>query len=331
MQEFTVNPQQAGQRLDKVLGRYLSLAPKDFLYKMLRKKNIVLNGKKALGSELVQQGDLVRLYLSDETIEKFTRKEGAREFPRLTAPPYPILYEDETLLVVDKPAGVLSQKASASDISANEMLLGYLLGTGQITTESMRTFTPGVCNRLDRNTSGLLFFGKTLAGARAISALLQERALGKYYLGVVAGRISQQIAPSGWLSKEQQRNVVTVTEEERKDARPIRAVYTPLDVSKEATLLQIQLLTGRSHQIRAQLASLGHPIWGDPKYGDREKNGSVRYRYGVRAQLLHCAKAIFPADLTGVLAPLAGRTLTAPLPPLFAKVCREEFEHNEIS
>ena len=155
MRTLSVTKEQSGQRLDKFLQKYLSQAPKSFLYRMLRKKNIVLNGKKSDGSEKIAVGDEIKLFLSDDTIEKFSRK--ARTFPyrRLD-----VIYEDEHVLIVNKPSGMLSQKAKPEDISLNEYVIGYLIHENRLTEDTLFTFRPGICNRLDRNTSGLVLAGK---------------------------------------------------------------------------------------------------------------------------------------------------------------------------
>ena len=160
MQELHVTENEAGQRLDKLLAKFLNQAPKSFLYKMMRKKNIVLNGKKCTGNEKLKQGDSIKLFFSDETIEKFSA--GTYAIPKKEKiNMLPIIYEDEQVLLMNKPIGVLSQKAKDSDVSAVEILINYLMETNQLSKEQFRTFHPSICNRLDRNTSGILVAGKT--------------------------------------------------------------------------------------------------------------------------------------------------------------------------
>ena len=162
MQKRIVTPNEAGQRFSKLLEKMLKNAPKGFIYKMLRKKNITLNGKKADGTEKTAVGDEITLWLSDETIQKF---EGVHIIQKTSDYPE-IIYEDEHVLLMNKPAGILSQKARPEDISVNEQMLAYLMDTGVITEETLKSFKPSVVNRLDRNTSGLIAAGKTLAGFR---------------------------------------------------------------------------------------------------------------------------------------------------------------------
>lgn len=309
----------AGQRLDKYLQKYLKLAPKSFLYRMLRKKNIVLNGKKADGSEKLKQGDVIRLYLSDETLEKF--REEDRSYP--VWPGLEIVYEDRQVLMVNKPAGMLSQKAAPEDVSLNEYLVGYLLAGGQVTRESLAGFTPGVCNRLDRNTSGLVIGAKTLGAAQEMGRLLKERQAGKYYLALVKGTIRRGERIRGWLVKDRKKNQVTVSREPAEGGAPIETAYEPLASNGAMTLLKVELVTGKTHQIRSHLAGTGHPLAGDGKYGDATFNRYFRERYRLNSQFLHSWKIEFPA-MDAPFDALSRRTVTAEPPELFRKILQAE-------
>ncbi|MCD8223936.1 MAG: RluA family pseudouridine synthase [Clostridiales bacterium] len=338
MRTITVGTNEAGQRLDKLLAKYMDLAGKGFLYKMLRKKNITLNGRRCDGSERLAVGDEIRLFLSDDTIEKFTRErkqtttEKSREHIKLD-----IIYEDEHILLINKPVGMLSQKAKETDTSLVEYLTDYLLESGQLTREDLRSFRPSVCNRLDRNTSGLVAAGKTLPGLQGLSAVFRDRSLHKYYLCAVSGNVREKRRIEGYLSKNERSNQVTVYREAREGSLPICTEYEPLLYENGCTLLKVLLVTGRTHQIRAHLASIGHPIIGDPKYG----TGTTSYeisrkqivtgegkqgkqgRNSVRTQLLHSWQMVFP-DMPGPLAGISGQSFFAPLPPGFARVFSAE-------
>ena len=170
MQEIIVSVNEAGQRFDKLLAKYLNEAPKSFIYKMLRKKNIVLNGKKATGNEKLTVGDSVKIFLADDTIAKFSKQEIVRTKVKLD-----IVYEDANVLMINKPVGMLSQKADAKDTSVVEHVISYLLDSGQITEEELRSFKPSICNRLDRNTSGLIIAGKSMVGLQVMGGLFKER------------------------------------------------------------------------------------------------------------------------------------------------------------
>lgn len=316
MISYRIGANEAGQRFDKYLRKLLREAPSGFIYKMLRKKNIVLNGRKSDGSQILEDGDEVKLFLADDTLYKFMgQPSGEGEALSGSYPYHPleVIYEDENWLMVNKPAGILSQKAVPEDISMNEWIIGYLLHTGCLMPEQLVTFKPSVCNRLDRNTSGLLAAGKTLAGLQSLSEAFRERTVQKHYRCLAAGRVTESMHLRGYLSKDEKTNRVTLTTEKSANARPIETELTPLSVYREATLLSVHLITGRTHQIRAHLASIGHPILGDGKYGDSRVNEEWKRRAGVRRQLLH-AYSLTLAD---------GRSITAELPQDFCRALRE--------
>lgn len=292
MKLITVHKQEEGQRLVKLLGAYLKEAPNSFFYKMLRKKNITLNGKKADGTEKLKCGDEIRLFLSDETYEKFAGKVQPKEkFPMAKLN---IVYEDSNVIFINKPAGMLSQKSVPSDVSLNEYLLGYLEKSGQWKQEESKAFRPSVCNRLDRNTSGLVICGKSMAGLQQMAALLKDRSLHKYYLCLVKGVMAESQHLEGYLLKDENSNQVKIFQKETEGAAHIITEYEPLYTDGEATLLKVTLVTGKSHQIRAHLSSIGHPIIGDPKYGDRKVNAFFRETHGIKNQMLHAWKLTFP-------------------------------------
>lgn len=315
MKIITVDKNEAGQRLDKLLMKQLNKAPKSFIYKMLRKKNITLNGKKAEGSEKVQLNDEIKLFLSDETIQNFSEAYKKVEVKY----DFSIVYEDTDILLVNKPAGLLSQKAVKEDISLVEHILAYLLDTNQLTEEELNTFKPGICNRLDRNTSGLVAAGKTLAGLQIMSELFRERTLDKYYLCIVKGRINETQKIKGYLIKDEKNNKVTVSQEFLEGGEPILTEYEPVKFNARYTLLRVKLITGKTHQIRAHLSSIGHPVIGDGKYGNKEVNKELKKAFGLQFQLLHSYQMAFPS-LTGKFEYLSGKVFTATPPDYFIRI-----------
>lgn len=206
MQVVKITKNEAGQRLDKLLAKYLNLAGKSFIYKMLRKKNITLNGKKCDGSEKLSEGDEVKLFLSDETIEKFSEV----KIQKVRKRKLDVVYEDDDIILINKPSGMLSQKAKETDESLVEYLIQYLLDGGKLTKEDMRQFKPSVCNRLDRNTSGIVIAGKSLPGLQLMSEAIKERTIGKYYLCIVKGSVAGPKEIDGYLKKNEKTNQVTV-------------------------------------------------------------------------------------------------------------------------
>lgn len=355
MQEFRIGPNEAGQRLDKFLHKYLKEAGSSFLYKMLRKKNITLNKKKADGKETLSVGDEVQFFFSDETFEKFRgsvsfktvgtgtangnkNKKDSREcrvdtkqnFLQQYQTAYEklkgieIIYEDRHILLLNKPAGILSQKSEPSDLSVNEWLIGYLLVNGKISKDQLDTFKPSVCNRLDRNTSGMIICGKSLMGSQQMNSLIKERKVRKFYRTFVKGRVTDSSYIKGYLKKDEKNNKVYLKEtlpgkQEEKEYVPIETAYQPVSYGKGYTYLEVELITGKTHQIRAHLASVGHPLLGDEKYGDREWNHSFK-RAGIpKWQLLHSYRLEFP-ELEGEFAELSEKAFVAKEPMVYERL-----------
>lgn len=315
MKVLVVTRNEAGQRLNKLLSKYLNLAGTGFIYKMLRKKNITLNGGKCDGSERLEEGDEIRLFLSDETIEKFSKV----QVQNVKKKTLDIIYEDQHILLINKPAGMLSQKAKEADESLVEYVTDYLLESGSLTREDLKTFRPSVCNRLDRNTSGLVVAGKSLPGLQIMSAVLKDRSIHKYYYCVIKGRLAGKQTIEGYLLKDERTNQVRIYDNPVPESLPIVTAYEPVSEYDGYTLLKVTLVTGRTHQIRAHLASIGCPLVGDVKYGDQRVNEEARKRFGIRHQMLHSFQVEFPS-LSEPLAYLSGRSFTAPLPREFGKI-----------
>lgn len=327
MREIIISEQEANQRFDKFLSRYLKLAGNGFLHKMLRKKNIVLNSKKSDGKEILKEGDCVRLYLSDETIQKFQGAPDTKEsYP--VSKKLSILYEDEEVLILNKPAGMLSQQSKADDISANEYMLGYLLSTGKITTDHFLRYRPGICNRLDRNTSGILLAAKTLPAAQKLSLVIKSHDLQKYYLTVVGGVLKKGAYLKGYLQKDEKCNKVVISSEQREGSDYIETAYEPIRNNGSSTLLKVHLITGRTHQIRSHLSSIGHPVVGDTKYGTSDINQYFKKHYHLNNQLLHAWQITFP-DNKPTWNQLSAKTIEAPLPGQFQKILSGEHLQEE--
>lgn len=333
MKEYTVTSAESGQKCIKYCEKILPNAGTGFLHKMLRKKNITLNGKKADGSERLTGGDVIRFFFSDETFATFAGgdaapvkgkgKEPRKETKIMPLQKQHIVYEDENVLFYNKPAGLLSQKAKPEDVSLNEMLLAYL---AKENSASRAVSKPSICNRLDRNTSGLVICGKTYQGLRMMNERIAGRDIGKYYHCLVAGKLQEAILLKGYLRKDEKTNKVEIKKHEFPGASYIETEIKPLAVTKNVSLLEVHLITGKTHQIRSHLSSIGHPILGDHKYGDAKMNDRMRKTYGLKSQLLHAYRLEMPEDEQ--LGSLSGKKFIAPKPEIFTTIEKEEFHGN---
>lgn len=321
MREIIISGNEANQRFDKFLAKYLNKAGKSFIYKMLRKKNITLNGKKDDGASKLAVGDVVNIYICEESIVNFTdagtssNADMYKDIAYEATTQLDIVYEDSDIIIINKPVGMLSQKASKDDVSANEYIIRYLLESGQLKENELSTFKPSVCNRLDRNTSGLLVFGKSLKGLQEMSKAFKERTLHKYYICLVDGVVRESRRIDGYLKKDEKSNKVEIVNSHKEGYDRISTEYIPLGDNGKITLLMINLITGKPHQIRAHLAYEKTPVIGDYKYGFRKViNNMYRERYGVKSQLLHAYRLVL-SD---------GKSFVAEPPDIFLKVLQGE-------
>ena len=294
MRELICSASDEGIRLNKLVARYLDAAPQSFIYKMLRKKNIVLNDKKASGDERLSKGDSVKLYLSEDTIEGFIKKKAKPPESKAKSS-LCILFENEDVLAVSKPAGLLTQKAKKEDHSLNDDLLLYY---SEEKGEKEAGFKPSVANRLDRNTSGIVLCGISPAGSRRLAKALKEHSLKKYYYTVCRGRLDKKITVDAYIERDGLASKVkkAVKEEHGESAHVITHFY-PIDVKNGYSLVLAELETGKTHQIRASLKSLKLPIVGDAKYGSPAEDISLARSCGIKGHLLHAGRLIVPAGV----------------------------------
>ncbi len=299
MKEFIIQKNEENQRFDKYLKKLLPNATTSFLYKMMRKKNIVINKKKAEGNERLVAGDVISIFLSDETFDKFhvNLEELKKEYDSLKSlglKGLKVVYEDNEMLVADKPYNMLSQKASDKDLSANEYLLGYMIQMGELSFDEFQTFRPSVVNRLDRNTTGLLLFGKTLNSLQQLGENIRNRSIEKYYRAIVAGELQEELELKGYLLKDEKTNKVSYYKEQVDGSDYIETGVKPIVNKNGLTLVEIHLITGKTHQIRLHLSTIGHPILGDMKYGDEKINKKYYESHKVNHQLLHAYRLELP-------------------------------------
>lgn len=274
MKEIKITHNEEGQRLDRFLKKYLNKANQSFIYKMIRKKNIKLNDSKAEPESILKKDDIVQLYLADETIEKFREKKTLKE----TEIHFKVIYEDDNVLVVNKPIGLSTQPDETSARNLVDEIKMYL----DAKEENISfTFKPAVCNRLDKNTSGLVIAAKNYDALKQTNKAIRERKIKKFYMAKVHGIIKQDMELKDYLIKDENKNMVKVVKEKTEDSKEIVTYAHPLKTEGNFTWLEIEIETGRAHQIRAHLASVGHPVAGDRKYGRKDSE---------KFQVLHAYK-----------------------------------------
>lgn len=292
MKNVIIKKSEEGKRLDKYMISYLSSATSSFIYKMLRKKNILLNNKKASGKEIIKYGDVISIFFSDETFDKFTKKKkdiyddidkiSKKDLDKLN-----IIYEDENMMIIDKPAGILSQKSKKSDISINELCIKHMILNNEIDEESIKSFKPSVVNRIDRDTLGLIIFAKNYKSAKYLSDDIRNRKVDKYYLAIVNGVIKDdKKSLKAYIKKDEKINKVNISNVKKEGYDIIETEYEVLKRGKDITFLKIKLLTGKTHQIRAQFAYLGYPILGDSKYMSKVLYDMNVRKYKIKTQAL---------------------------------------------
>ena len=343
MREIIITANDAGRRLDRFLRKYLPGASLGEVYKIIR-KDVRVDSKRRSESYMLNEGETLALYLSDSALASFgapdpagrrsgqgVRPRGRRQARRN----FGIVYEDGNVLIADKPYGLLTHGDSREkkDHLANQVK-DYLIAEGAYDPRNEKVFSPAPANRLDRNTTGLVLFGKTAAAMRGLNRMIREDEISKFYLTIACGEITEELHLSGSLTKDEASNRVTVTGPGQQVCTPgrkeIETIVRPVGLLRFggglcATFCEVELLTGRTHQIRAHLASAGHPLAGDSKYAERSSLGVNRYmreRFGLTTQLLHAARLEFAADAkdTEGLGYLAGRSFEAALPKRFSEI-----------
>ena len=278
MKIFEIKKNDSGQRLDKFLSKAVKAMPPSLMYKSIRTKKIKVNRKRAEISQILNEGDTVQLFLPDELFEPKSEKTSL--YAHIT-PSFNVVYEDSNILLADKPSGMSVHADEDSD--SNDLITqiqAYLYKKGEYDPESEQSFAPALCNRIDRNTAGIVIAAKNAEALREMNAVIKERSITKKYLCAVHGVPSKKEAKlKGHLIKNSKTNTVTVYDSPRRGSREILTKYKVLGSKNGLSLLEIELLTGRTHQIRAHMSFVGHPLLGDGKYGVNRDDKRDGYKY----------------------------------------------------
>ncbi len=316
MKQFTIGKNDAGQRADKFVTKTVPLLPQSMMYKAFRNKRIKCNGKRCEISTKLQLGDHIELYLNDEFFQTFEESALFHRAPSQVD----VVYEDENILLVNKPCGLIVHEDSTQQIDTLiNRILHYLFLKGEYRPEEENSFVPSLCNRIDRNTQGIVIAAKNAASLRILNEKIKNRELSKYYLCIVHGNLEKKTATlTDYLIKNETTNTVQIYHHSVPGAKTIVTQYKVIQEKPLYSLLEVNLLTGRTHQIRAHFASIGHPLLGDTKYGLNKNNKGTGHKH----QALCSYKLIFNFKNDGeILQYLNGKTFQLQELPLL-----EQFE-----
>ncbi len=315
MVDFTISENESGQRLDRFLRKYMKNAPLSMIYKIIR-KDLKVNGKRAHEDTILQGGDVIALYISQDRLSDLTRQKPRGHARRQ----FGIAYEDDNILIVAKPEGLLTHGdgREKKNTLANQVC-GYLQDKGEFDPAKEKSFVPSPVNRLDRNTTGLVIFGKNAEALRAFTRYIRMRQhVSKRYVTLVKGTLEQSLTLHERIVRDQEANISRIAKDLH-EGKGAETLVKPMVSKNGFTVVDVELVTGRTHQIRVHMAHEGYPLIGDVKYGDRKTNEIARVRFGVTTQLLHAYQLQF-GGLEGKYAYLNGKTIRANLPPKFGGI-----------
>ena len=317
MKKIQITENDANQRIDKYIKKLLVNAPTNFIYKMFRKKDIKVNGKKVNEKYILKNNDVVEMFLYEDKFKEFTATKDIYNVKKT----FKVLYEDNHVLIVYKPAGLLVHEDKNESVNTlTNQVLSYLANKNELDLSRENTFIPGPVHRLDRNTSGIVIFGKTLAALQVLNEMIKQRhCIEKSYLTICKGKVNQNRNIKGYIVKLDDQAQVKLVSKDYPGALTMETIVKPVKYNNDYSKVEVTLITGRMHQIRVHLSSIDHPIIGDRKYGDFELNKFVKKEFGLNHQLLHAYKIRFVKSF-GILAYLQDKEIVCPVPKLFEKI-----------
>ncbi len=323
MIKIIITEDEENQRLDRFLKKYFKNAPLSHIYKLIR-KDIKVNGKRSNENEILCKGDVLTLYMDEQVLENLKAKEKNRQAKKQ----FTVLYEDGNLLAVDKPMGLLTHGDSQEKKNhlANQVI-SYLIERGEYVPGRSKTFVPAPVNRLDRNTTGIVLFGKNYKALQCLNQMMRaEDYIHKYYLAIVSGHLKETLYLKDKMEKDSQRNKVQIIDLKNTGGKLMETIARPIEYKNGHTLVEVEILTGRTHQIRVHLSSAGYPILGDSKYG-RKGFGKLPWTLSPTTQLLHAYRIAF-TDSMEPLENLKGLEVKSQLPPHFQQAYDKTFGLN---
>ena len=303
MRTLIIKQNDAGQRLDKFLSKAVKALPKSLMYKSIRTKKIKVNRKRTEIGYILEEGDTVELFLAEEFFAETAVEEA---FMKLT-PHLDIVYEDEHILLLDKQPGLIVHSDDEEEVNTLiSHVKAYLYRKGEYNPADEQSFAPALCNRIDRNTGGIVIAAKTAEALRVMNEKIKNDELSKFYLAAVHGKLPKRADTlRGWLKKDASNNMVDVITTPRPGYKEIITKYRVLEEKRDLSLVEVELVTGRTHQIRAHMSSIGHPLLGDGKYGINRDDKKIGYKF--QALFAYRLEFRFTTD-SGALSYLNGKS-----------------------
>lgn len=310
--EIKITENEVNMRIDKFLRKYFKNKALSQIYKIIRKKKVKVNNKSVSENYRLQEGDIILVYENIDIKDKIEIKKAVINFT--------VIYEDSNLLIVNKPKGIIVHPdKNHIDNTLVDQVIYYLYKKNEYDPNNEILFRPASVNRLDLNTGGLVIFAKNNNSLREINKIIREDNLSKRYLCMVKGKIDKSIDIKAYIKKDEKSNISNITNEKADEVKMIHTIFNSIKYTEEYSLIDVELITGRSHQIRAQLKELGYPIVGDIKYGDKKTNQFFKQKYNIDSQFLFAVKICFK-KIDGTLEYLSQKTFECKIPESYNNV-----------